>query len=124
MFEDSFDSKVAQAIEKLPREFKEKMDNLEVFVEDFADSAALQSVGLESKWDLLGLYVGVPLTQRSVFNSVFLPERICLFRKPILRAAGGHRRLEDQIASVIIHELGHHFGFDDYELAQLSGEED
>jgi predicted Zn-dependent protease with MMP-like domain len=115
---------VAQAIEKLPPEFKKKMDNLEVFVEDFADFAALQSVGLESKWDLLGLYVGVPLTQRSVFNSVFLPERIYLFRKPILRAAGGLRHLQAQITSVIVHELGHHFGFDDCELDQLSGDED
>jgi predicted Zn-dependent protease with MMP-like domain len=124
MLDESFDSKVAQAIEKLPIEFKNKMENLEVLVEDFADSATLRSVGLESKWDLLGLYVGVPLTDRSVFTVGFLPERIYLFRRPILRAAGGPRHLQAQITSVVVHELGHHFGFDDSELAQITGEQE
>lgn len=124
MLDELFDAKVALALENLPKEFKNKMENLEVIAEDFADSNTLRSVGVESKWDLLGLYVGVPLTERSVFTVGFLPERIYLYRRPILRAAGDQRHLQAQITSVVVHELGHHFGFDDCELAQITGEQE
>jgi predicted Zn-dependent protease with MMP-like domain len=116
-----FHKHVAKALEEIPEEFQEKMENVEVLIEDFADPETLRSVGLESPWGLLGLYVGVPLSQRSVFGPGYLPERIYLYRRPILRAAGGPQNVVSTIREVVIHEIGHHFGFDDDELERMTG---
>jgi len=119
-----FEKKVAEALEDLPEEFQKKLENVEVLVEDFADPETLSSVGVRSKWDLLGLYAGVPLTQQSFFATNVLPERIYLYRKPILRLARGPEEVTAAIRDVLIHEVGHHFGFDDKELEAMSGEYD
>jgi predicted Zn-dependent protease with MMP-like domain len=112
---------VAKALEEIPKEFQEKMENVEVMVEEFADAETLRSVGLESPWELLGLYVGVPLDQRSVFSPGYLPDRIYLYRRSILRAAGSPHNVAPTIREVVIHEVGHHFGFDDDELENMTG---
>jgi len=113
---------VAKALEDLPDEFRSKMENVEIIVEEFPDRETLESVGATSRWDLLGLYVGVPITERSVFSVSILPERIYLYRRPILRAAGVVENVVDTIREVFIHEVGHHFGFDDDELAEMTGQ--
>jgi predicted Zn-dependent protease with MMP-like domain len=95
------------------------MENVEVLVEDFADGETLASLGLRSPWDLLGLYVGVPMTERSFFSAGYLPERIYLYRRPILHAAGHPENIVETIREVVIHEIGHHFGFDDDELEEM-----
>jgi len=111
-------------LDDLPEEFRRKMENVEVLVEDFADREMLDSVGIESPWELLGLYVGVPLPQQSVFAMTLLPERVYLFRRPILRAAGySLSRVVETVREVVIHEIGHHFGFDDEELDRMMGDE-
>lgn len=118
-----FNKHVAQALEELPAEFRAKMENVEIIVEDFADDEMLESVGVNSPWYLLGLYVGVPITQRSVFALDGLPERIYLFRRPIIRAAGRFENVVHTIRDVLIHEVGHHFGFDDDKLAEMTGQD-
>jgi predicted Zn-dependent protease with MMP-like domain len=115
-----FRKNVADALEELPNEFRDKMENVEIIVEEFPDPETIQAVGATSRWNLLGLYVGVPITQRSVFSVSILPERIYLYRRPILRAAGGAENVVDTIRDVFIHEVGHHFGFDDDELAEIA----
>lgn len=117
-----FRKHVAQALEELPDEFRAKMENVEIIVEDFADSETLESVGVKSPWHLLGLYVGAPITQRSFFAVDGLPERIYLFRRPIIRAAGRLENVVDTLRDVLIHEVGHHFGFDDNKLAEMTGQ--
>jgi predicted Zn-dependent protease with MMP-like domain len=116
-----FSKHVAKALEEIPEEFRERMENVEVLVEDFANLETLRSVGLESRWELLGLYVGVPITQRSVFSPGYLPDRIYLYRRPILRGAGSPQNVVATIKEVVIHEVGHHFGFDDEELEDMAG---
>jgi predicted Zn-dependent protease with MMP-like domain len=115
-----FDNLVAEAMDRLPEEFREKLENVEVIVENFPDPETIRSLGLRSKWDLLGLYVGVPLTHRSFFSFNTLPERIYLYYQPILREAGRAQDLVEIIRDVVIHEVGHHFGFDDDELETMS----
>jgi predicted Zn-dependent protease with MMP-like domain len=100
------------------------MENVEVLVEDFADGETLDSVGLDSPWDLLGLYVGVPYTERSFFSTGYLPERIYLYMRPILRAAGSPENIRDVVRDVVIHEVGHHFGFSDDELEEMARRSD
>lgn len=116
-----FRNNVAKALEELPDEFRSKMENVEIIVEEFPDRETIETVGAGSRWNLLGLYVGVPITERSVFSLSILPERIYLYRRPILRAAGVTENVVDTIRDVFIHEVGHHFGFDDDELAEMAG---
>jgi len=116
-----FRKHVARAIDEIPEEFRDKMENVEVLVEDFPDPETIHSLDLVSQWDLLGLYVGVPLTQQSVFSVNVMPDRIYLYRRPILRAAFRGTDVVQLIREVIIHEVGHHFGFDDEQLDKMIG---
>ena len=120
MTPELFRKHVARAIDEIPEEFQDKMENVEILVEDFPDPETMESLDLDSEWDLLGLYVGVPLTERSVFSASVMPERIYLYRRPILRAARGGS-VTRLIREVIIHEVGHHFGFDDDQLDEMIG---
>jgi predicted Zn-dependent protease with MMP-like domain len=122
--EDRFARHVAEALDQIPKEFRDRMENVEILVEDFPDQATIESMGLNSKWDLLGLYVGVPLSNRSVFSTAYLPETIILYRRPILRAAMNEANLPHVVRDVIVHELGHHFGFSDAELYSMTGPEE
>lgn len=124
MTPEVFEAKVAEAMERIPVEFQEKMENVEVLIDDFPDPETLGSLGLRSKWDLLGLYVGVPISERSFFAVSPLPERIFLYRRPIMRAAGGAANIAEVIRDVLIHEVGHHFGFSDEQLYRMSEIED
>lgn len=99
------------------------MENVEVLVEDFPDQETLRDLDLDSRWDLLGLYVGVPVTNQSFFSVNVLPDRIYLFRRPICLSAGRPERVPAVIRDVVIHELGHHLGFDDEELYAMNGDE-
>ncbi|MCA1960934.1 MAG: metallopeptidase family protein [Desulfomonile sp.] len=110
---------VKQAMEDLPQDFREKLENVEIIVEDYPDRETLADLGIRSRLDLMGLYVGTPITERSVFQSPSLPDRIFLYRVPILRAAGGRQRIAETIRDVFIHEVGHHFGFNDDQLEQM-----
>ncbi|MDQ7783124.1 MAG: metallopeptidase family protein [Desulfomonilaceae bacterium] len=123
MIKDQFDRSVAEALDQIPEIFRRKMENVEVIVEDFPDQETLHSLDLDSKWDLLGLYVGVPVTHQSFFSVNVLPDRIYLYRRPIVRSAGRPEKIPTVIRDVVIHELGHHLGFDDEELYAMTGEE-
>lgn len=121
MTPERFSQYVSEALEDMPPELRAKMDNVEILVEDHADPETLDSLGIESSLELLGLYTGVPLTQRSFFQTVALPDRIYLYRIPIMKAAGSRNRIVDKIREVVIHEVGHHFGFSDAELSRMKG---
>ena len=112
---------IARAVLKaLPAPFADSLDDVVLLVEEFADDATLDSFGIEDPFELSGIYEGVPLTQRSVEQSGTLPERIRLFRRPILDEwAGGDDTLEHLIAHVLVHEVGHHFGLSDDDMHAL-----
>jgi len=77
-------------------------------------------MGIANPFELSGLYEGIPLTERSVEQSGTLPERIFLYRRPILDEwAEGEETLEDLVAHVLIHEVGHHFGLSDGDIHAL-----
>ncbi len=116
---EDFSACVAQAIEELPEEFKRKLENVEVIVEDFAHPDTLAAMRIRSPYGLLGLYSGVPITQQSVFYVTPLPDRIYLYRIPILAAAASKRDVVQKIREVVIHEVGHHFGFNDSQLEEM-----
>ena len=117
---DEIEAIARAALAALPGEFRDSLGDVVFQVEDFADDATLREMGIDDPFDLSGLYEGVPLTERSVEQSGTLPERIRLFRRPILEEwSEGEETLEHLVAHVLIHEVGHHFGFSDEDMHAL-----
>lgn len=105
---------------RLPPPFADSLDDIVVRVEELADPETLRRVGLSRPMQLSGLYEGLPLHLRSVDQSGTLPERITLYRRPILAEWSSNREsLERLVAHIVIHEVGHHFGFSDEDIHAL-----
>ncbi|MFM5918553.1 MAG: metallopeptidase family protein [Novosphingobium sp.] len=109
------------ALNRLPEQFRQHLGDVVVMVEDFADAETLASLGIEDPFELTGLYEGVPLGEKSSMASGTLPDRIRLFREPILDEwiARGDETLEHLVAHVLVHEVGHHFGLSDADMHAL-----
>jgi predicted Zn-dependent protease with MMP-like domain len=111
---------VCQAIDRLPEEFRVHLSDVVVQIEDFADEEVLSEMGLDDPWQLTGLYRGRPIGEQSIWSSGDLPSMIHLFRRPLLEEwAETGVALEDLVAHVVIHEIGHHFGFSDEEMQAI-----
>jgi predicted Zn-dependent protease with MMP-like domain len=113
------------ALKALPARFRDQCIDVVVKVEEFATREQLNSVGLNNHWQLSGLYEGRPLCERSIWDAGEMPAIVTLFRQPLLdewRSTGV--RLDDLVSHVVIHEIGHHFGFSDETMHRLEdGEE-
>jgi predicted Zn-dependent protease with MMP-like domain len=108
------------ALARLPAEFARHTGDVVLSVEEFADEGTLADMGIEDPFDLTGLFEGIGLTEQSIEQSGQMPNRIRLFRQPILDEwlAEGEN-LEHLIAHVVIHEIGHHFGLSDADMHAL-----
>ena len=107
-------------LKALPEPFASHLRDVVLLVEEFAGDAMLAEMGIADPFDLTGLYEGLPLHQKSVDLSGNLPDRILLFRRPILDEwAAGEDSLERLVAHVLVHEAGHHFGLSDEDMHAL-----
>ena len=107
-------------LQALPETFALHLKDIVFLIEDFADDETLDAMEIEDPFELTGIYEGIPLTERSVDHSGTLPDRIRLFRRPILDEwSGGPDTLEKLVAHVVIHEVGHHFGLSDEDMHAL-----
>lgn len=108
------------AVAAMPELFRVHLDGVAVHVEEFADRETLVSLEIDSPWDLLGVYQGRPMTEQSIWVSGELPASIRLFRQPLLaeRDESGVD-LHDLIVHVLVHEVGHHFGYSDEEMEAI-----
>jgi predicted Zn-dependent protease with MMP-like domain len=113
------------ALRRLPPQFREHLGDVVVKVEEFPTREQLASVGLDDRWDLSGLYEGVPLSERSIWDPSEMPPIVSLFRQPLLREwRETGVRFDDLVTHVVVHEIGHHFGFTDETMHMLEdGEE-
>ena len=110
-------------LERLPSPFAESLGDIVLLVEPVADAETARNVGLDHPMDLSGLYQGIPLNERSVEHSGTLPERITLYSRPILDEWRSTRvSLERLVSHILIHEVGHHFGFSDDDMHALEDE--
>jgi len=117
---DEIEAIARRALDALPEPFSQHLNEVVLLIEDFADDATLEAMGIEDPFDLTGIYEGVPLTDKSVEQSGTLPDRIRLFRRPILDEwACGQDTLEHLVTHVLIHEVGHHFGLSDEDMHAL-----
>ncbi len=108
------------ALETMPDVFKPHIEGVVISVEEFADDAMLASLDIEHPYELTGLYEGRPLTERSIDQSGGMPDRVTLYRIPILvEWIEGGERLDWLVRHVLIHEIGHHFGFSDEDMHAL-----
>jgi predicted Zn-dependent protease with MMP-like domain len=109
------------AVEALPEAFRGPARAVALRVEDFASDDMLDGLDIESPFDLTGLYDGIPLTEKSVADQPGQPDAICLFRRPSLDewVHRGDIALSDLVAHVMIHELAHHFGWSDADIATI-----
>lgn len=108
--EREFERLVGQALDSIPEQLMALLDNVAIFIEDEGDEP-----------DLLGLYEGVPLTERgdSYFGTALLPDAITVFRLPILRICDSPEQVVDEVRITVVHEVAHHFGIDDDRLHDL-----
>ena len=109
------------ALARLPEPFAAHLEGVAVLVEDFADAETLAVFGMEDPFELTGIYEGVPVGEKHSAASGTMPDRIRLFRQPILDEwiARGDEALEHLVAHVLIHEVGHHFGLSDAQIEAL-----
>ncbi len=114
-----FEQLVAAALDDLPPFFHEKMSNVEVIIEAWPTHDDLRVAGVTTGQTLLGLYQGVPLTQRGAHYQLTLPDRIAIFQGPIEQAYRTPEAIRAGVSHTIIHELAHHFGISDDRLREL-----
>lgn len=112
-------------IRTLPPWVRQRLHNLAIFVTDFADDAVLRDMGIADPYDLLGLYTGTPLPERGAqYGYGNLPDVIHLYREPILaHCQDSGDSLKSAIRHLVIHEIGHYFGFSDAQMAALQDQD-
>jgi predicted Zn-dependent protease with MMP-like domain len=111
---------VAQVLDRLPRQFREQLRNVEFVVERRPSAKLLRSEGLDPRMDTLyGLYQGVPLPDRSSLDPPLLPDKISIFAEPLLRDFTDPEELREEIRLTVLHEIAHYFGMDEERLHDL-----
>ena len=121
---DEIEALARAALARLPEPFSLHLQDIVVRVEDFADDETLAALGIVDPFELTGVYEGLPMGEKQSGVSGALPDRIRLFREPILDEwiARGNETLEHLVAHVLIHEVGHHFGLSDEDMHGLEEE--
>lgn len=121
---EDFETLAVSAYESLPAPMRRLCEGLEVFVADFADAETLAAVGLSDPFELTGVYIGVDLSQKSVSDPSPEPDRVILFRRPILDEWADHGAitLGELVTHVLVHEIGHHFGLSDEDMHRIEDE--
>jgi predicted Zn-dependent protease with MMP-like domain len=112
-----------EIFERLPRHFRELCEGLVIRVDDFPTEEVLNELEVEGEFDLLGLFQGVGLPVRSTQDIAQLPNMIWLYRRPILDYWAEHEEtLGHVVRHVLIHEIGHHFGLSDADMAAIEAD--
>ncbi|MGH2729787.1 MAG: metallopeptidase family protein [Actinomycetota bacterium] len=112
----TFETLVAEALDSLPDEIAAMMNNVEVVVEEEPPPEAI--AGLPRGSTLLGLYHGIPLTKRGYYDRA-LPDKISIYKGPIVRMARTPSAIRRQVQRTVIHEIAHHFGIEEERLHEL-----
>jgi predicted Zn-dependent protease with MMP-like domain len=108
------------AWKRLPHQFRELCDNVVIRVEDFPTDEVLREMGMDSPFDLLGLFQGVSIDRRSVMDPSGLPNMVYLYRRPLLDYWADHEEtLGRLVTHVLVHEIGHHFGLSDADMEHI-----
>lgn len=113
---------VAEALDSLPEKFLARLDNVEVVIDESPSAEDMAEADMEGEDpdSLLGLYIGVPLTERGGFYAGVLPDRISLFRRSIVAAARGDpETIKEEVRHTVVHEIGHFYGLSEERIDEL-----
>jgi predicted Zn-dependent protease with MMP-like domain len=114
-----------QIFERLPKRFRDLCEGVIIRVDDFPTDEVMDEMEAETEFDLLGLFQGTGLPQQSVQDIARLPNMVWLYRRPILDYWAEHEEaLGDVVRHVLVHEIGHHFGLSDDDMADIEAEAD
>ena len=116
---EQFEALVEEALERIPPSFEEYLEGVTVDIESEPDAETCRRMKLRSKRELLGLYHGRPITQRSVTEVVRWPDSITIYQRNIERICRTKRDIREQVIKTVLHEVGHHFGLDEDDLREL-----
>ena len=122
---DHFDYILEEVLAAMPQRIQKLVEEVPLVVDDYPSPEVMEKTKVRHREQLCGLYTGIPLTERSIWQSGTLPDRIMIYREGILLAAEdqhGHvtpNSLRDQIRITVLHELGHHHGLDEDDLRKL-----
>ncbi len=114
-----FEELVARAIEELPEEFRERLENIDIVVADEPSRAQRHAERLGPRDTLLGLYEGVPLTERTQGYDLVMPDKITIFQRPIEESCRTDSQIVALVKRVVRHEIAHHFGISDDRLRDI-----
>jgi predicted Zn-dependent protease with MMP-like domain len=124
MDRERFEQLVVNAIESLPDEFLELMDNVDVVVEDYPTAEQLANEEIDDETMLLGLYEGIPQTRRGSFYGMVMPDKITIFQKAIESVTASDDEIEEQVRQTVRHEIAHHFSSSEETLREIEGYEE
>jgi predicted Zn-dependent protease with MMP-like domain len=111
---------VARVIDKLPKDFREQLRNVEIVVETRPSKELLLAEGLDPREDTLyGIYQGVPLPDRSALDPPLLPDKITIFAEPLLEDFPDPDELREEIRLTVLHEIAHYFGMEEEDIEDL-----
>ena len=118
---DRIEPLVTAALERLPEPYRNLACAVAINVADWPDPAMLEDLGMTEPLELTGLYEGVPLTEKSTMDQPVAPDVVWLFQEPILAEwrTRGDVELADLVSHVLVHELAHHFGWTDAQIAEI-----
>lgn len=120
-----FERLAQAAFERLPAEFRELCSDVVIRIEDFARDEVLDELGIETPFELMGLYQGVSLDRKSVLDQARDPDMVFLYRRALLDCwSEGDETLGHLVTHVLVHEIGHHFGFSDADMEAIEAEAD
>ena len=122
MERERFEELVRQALATVPDEIAQRIDNVDVEVQDWPSSRQLTSARVPQGQTLLGLYQGIPLTKRNSGYNLVPPDRITIFQGPIERIVQNDSELVDRVREVVVHEVAHHFGISDARLSEIDAQ--
>ena len=115
---EEFEAVVDEALGEIPPDLAEKIENIDIFIEDYPSAEVQTAMGVGPR-GLLGFYQGVPQQHRGHSYRNALPDRICLYKKNLESISPTRERLKEEIQRTVLHELGHYFGIDDKRLREL-----
>ncbi len=123
MNRERFEQLVIKAVDSLPDELRARLENVDLVVEEQPTLSQLAKSGLKRGETLLGLYQGVPLTERGQHYGLVIPDKITIFQKPIEAECRSEAEIMTKVRKVVQHEIAHHFGISDAKLRQLKNGE-
>ena len=121
MTRPEFETLVERALRTLPRRFKDRISNVAIVVEDWADDETLEQLGIEPPDTLYGLYRGIDLTRRDTSYGNVLPDTIHIYQGPIEEDCADAEEMAELVRDTVIHEIGHYFGLDDDTMEDIEG---